>query len=127
VTTGVRTVTHNGTTTTVAQVSLQAAKNGLRIDTKSCRRMKHQIPLKPKGLPSPPSTVTPTLIGRVNAQCATTARVRVRLRFTQTNHTPSRAVLAIRDENAKNQPVALFRWSPSKLSVYTAKACGSPG
>jgi len=124
VTTGVRTVTQNGTTTTVSQVSLQATKNSLRIDTKSCRRMKHQIPLNPKGLPSPPTTVTPTVTGRVNAQCATTARVLVRLRFTQTNHTPSHAVLAIRNENAKSQPVAFFRWSPSKLSVYTAKSCG---
>ena len=124
VTTGVRTLTNNGTTTTVAQVSLQAAKNGLKIDTKSCRRAKHQIPLKPKGLPGPPSTATPTLFGHINAQCTTTARVLVRLRLTTTNHTPSRALLAIRDENARNRPIALFRWSPQKLSAYTAKTCG---
>jgi hypothetical protein len=123
-TTGVKTLTHNGTTTTVAQVSLQAVQNGLKIDTKSCSRVKHQITLKPKGLPGPPTTVTPTLFGHVQAQCGTTARVLVRLRLTTTNHLPSHAVLAIRDENPRKRPVAFFKWSPSKFSIYTAKTCG---
>ncbi len=122
-TTASKTTTHNGTTVTVAQVSFLAEKNSLRIDTSTCHRVKQQIPLKPKGLPTPPTTVTPTLFGRTNAQCSASARVLVRLRLTTTNHVPSRALLAIRNENAKNRPIAFFKWSPSKLSTYTNKTC----
>ena len=123
VTTAAKTTTHNGTTVTVSQVSFLAAKNSLRIDTSTCHRVKQQIPLKPKGLPTPATTVTPTLFGRTSAQCNASARVLVRLRLTTTNHVPTRALLAIRNENAKNRPIALFKWSPSKLIAYTNTTC----
>lgn len=125
-TTGVKTVTRNGVTITVSQVGLSAAKNSLKIDKASCPRVKRQIPLKPKGLPTPPITVTPTLFGHDSEQCGTAARVLVRLRLTSTNHVPSRALLAIRNDNARRRPIAFYDWSPRKISVYPGKSCSSP-
>ena len=126
-TTGVRTIKQGNTTETVSQVSLQARKNSLRIDQKSCRRVKQQIPLKPKGLSGPPTTVTPTLRGYDNEQCTTTARVLVRLRVKLTAGTPTHALLAVRNDNAKHRPIAFYNWSPRKVSAYTSNGCVTPG
>jgi hypothetical protein len=127
VTTGARVSQQNGATVEVAQVSLQATKNSLRIDTKSCRRVAHRIPLKPKGLPGPPTTVTPSLFGHDSERCGTAGRVLVRLRVQSTNHTPSHALLAIRNDNAKRRPIGFYNWSPRKVSAYTANNCSSNG
>jgi hypothetical protein len=126
-TTGVRTIKQSGITETVSQVSLQARKNSLRIDQKSCRRVKQQIPLKPKGLSGPPTTVTRTLRGYDNEQCTTTARVLFRLRVKLTAGTPTHALLAVRNDNAKHRPIAFYNWSPRKVSLYTANGCVTPG
>ncbi|HEX4324217.1 MAG TPA: hypothetical protein VHZ77_06245 [Gaiellaceae bacterium] len=124
-TTGAKTVTKGGTTTTVSQVGLSAKKNSLRIDKSSCRRVKHQIPLKPKGLVGP-ITVTPRLFGHVSEACGpTTARVLVRLRLQITAGAPTHALLAVRNDNAKNRPIAFYNWSPRKVSGYTGKSCVS--
>ncbi len=127
VTTGARVTQQNGAVVEVAQVSLQATKNSLRIDPKSCRRVKHRIPLKPKGLPGPPITVTPSLFGRDSERCGTAARVLIRLRVQSTDHTPSHALLAIRNDNAKKRPIAFYSWSPRKVTAYTADNCVSNG
>jgi len=124
--TGVKTVTHGDTTVSVAQVSLQAKQNSLRIDTGSCRKVKQQIPLKPKGLPTPPTTVTATLRGYDNEQCATSGRVLVRLQLKSTNHTPVHALMAVRNDNAKSRPIAFYNWSAKKVSVYLSKTCVTP-
>ena len=126
-TTGARVSRQKGATVEIAQVSLEAVKNSLRIDTKSCRRVSHQIPLRPKGLPGPPTTVTPTLFGHDSERCGSAARVLVRLRAQLTNHTPSRALLAIRNDNAKHRPIGFYNWSPRKVSVYTSNRCVSNG
>ena len=125
-TTGVRTSSQNGTVVTVAQVSLAAKKNSLRIDNSSCRRLKRQIPLKPKGLRGP-ITATATLRGSDSERCTTTARVLVRLRLQTANHTPTHALLVIRNDNARSRPIAFHNWSPSKLTSYTGKPCVSLG
>lgn len=127
VTTGARVTHQNGATVEIAQVSLQATKNSLRIDTKSCRRVEHQIPLKPKGLPGPPTTVTPSLFGHDSERCGTAGRVLVRLRLQSTNHTPSHALLAIRNDNAKKRPIGFYSWSPRKVTVYTGNSCTGSG
>jgi hypothetical protein len=124
-TTGVKTVTHGDTTTTVSQVGVEAVKNGLKIDKSSCRRVKQQIPLKPKGLPSPPTTVTPTVRGFDAENCGTTGRVLVRLKLKTTNHTPSHALLAIRDVGAKSRAVVFYNWSPSKVNVFLSGSCST--
>jgi hypothetical protein len=126
--TGTKTVTQGGTTVTPPQLNLRAVqKNSLRIDTSSCRRVKQRIPVKPKGLPSPPTTVTPTLFGHDGEQCGTAARVLVRLRLETMNDTPTRALLAIRNDNASRRPIAFYDWSPRKVSVCIGKTCVSSG
>src|SRR6185437_6471088 len=67
--TGTKTVVKDGVTTTLSQLGLGAKKNSLRVDKSSCQRVKHQIPLKPKGLPTPPTTATPNLFGHITTQC----------------------------------------------------------
>jgi hypothetical protein len=124
-TTGVRSVTKDGTTTTVAQVGLRAVKHGSKIDKKSCVRVAKRIPLKSKGLPGPAITVTPTHQGFDNEQCGTKARVLVRLRLQMTNQIPSHALLAVRNDDAKRRPIAFYNWSPRKLTIYTGSSCSS--
>jgi hypothetical protein len=119
-----KTRTQSGVVITLTQVSLSARKNSLRIDTSVCSRVKHQIPLKPKGL-SGPVTVTPHHQGFDNEQCGTAARVLVRLRLTSTAGTPTHALLAVRNDNAKKRPIAFYNWSPDKVNVYTANSCTS--
>jgi hypothetical protein len=123
--TGTRVTQRNGAVVEVAQVSLQATRNSLRIDPKSCRRVKHGIPLKPKGLPGPPTRVTPSLFGHDSERCDTASRVLVRLRVQSTDHTPTHALLAIRNDNAKRRPIAFYNWSPSKLTIYIGNSCTS--
>ena len=113
----------NGATITLTQVSLSARKNSLRIDTAVCLRVKHQIPLTPKGLPSPGFTLTPHHQGFDNEFCDTAARVLVRLQFKTTNGVPSHALFAIRNDNTKRRPIAFYNWSPDKVSVYTGNSC----
>lgn len=122
VTTAQKTRQVNGATVTLTQVSLQAAKNSLRIDTSSCSHVKQQIPLKPKGLQGP-TTVTPSLFGRDTEQCGTASRVLVRLKVTSTNQTPTHALLAIRNDNAKKQPVAFYDWTSHKVNLYVGSTC----
>jgi hypothetical protein len=123
VTTVQKTREQNGATVTLTQVSLSARKNSLRIDMSTCRRVKQQIPLKPKGLPGPPITLTPHHQGFDNERCGATARVLVRLQFKTTNGVPSHALFAVRNDSAKSRPIAFYNWSPDKVSVYTANNC----
>ena len=124
VTTVKKTRTQNGVQVTLTQFSLSARKNSLRIDTSVCKRVQHQIPLKPKGL-SGPVTVTPHHQGFDNEQCGTAARVLVRLRLTSTASTPTHALLAVRNDNMKRRPIAFYNWSPDKVNVYTGNSCTS--
>jgi hypothetical protein len=122
--TGVKVIKHGDTTTVLSQLGVQAVKNGLKIDKSSCRHVKQQVPLKPKGLPTPATIVTPTLRGYDNENCNTTARVLFRLRLKLTNQKPSHALLAVRNTNGK--PVAFYNWTTKKVSIYTSLACSTP-
>jgi hypothetical protein len=113
----------NGATVILTQVSLSNRKDSLRIDLATCRRVKHQIPLKPKGLSGPPITVTPHHQGFDNERCGAADRVLVRLQFKTTNGVPSHALFAVRNDNAKKRPIAFYNWSPDKVSIYTANNC----
>ena len=125
-TTGVRTVTRDGTTTTVAQVGLRAVKKGVKIDKSSCSRVKRRIPLKRKGLSGPAITVTPTHQGFDSERCGTKARVLVRLRLTTTNQIPSHALFAVRNDDSRRRPVAFYNWSPRKFTLYIGNCTSSP-
>lgn len=113
----------NGAVVTLTQVSFSARKNSLRIDKSTCPRVKQQIPLKPKGLPGPPVTVTPTHQGFDNERCGTAARVLVRLRLRTTAGVPTHALFAVRNDNAKRRPIAFYNWSPDKVDVYPGNSC----
>jgi hypothetical protein len=127
VTTGAKTVTHGSTVTVVSQVGLSAKRNSLKVDKSSCRRVKKRVPLKPKGLPTPPSTATPALFGHIHEQCGTTTRVLVHLRFVTTAGAPTHALLAIRSDGAKSRTLAFFKWSPQKVTAYARSGCVSSG
>jgi hypothetical protein len=126
-TTVVKTIKKGNTTETLTQVSVQDRKNSLRIDQKSCRRVKHQIPLKSKGLQTPSFTVTPTRQGYDRELCGTTGRVLVRLRLMLTNGTPRHALFAVRNDNVKSRPIAFYNWSPQKVTIYIGTTCATPG
>jgi hypothetical protein len=122
VTTGAKTSTKNGVTTTVSQVGVGAKKHGLKIDTSSCTRVKHQISLKPKGLGSP-TTATRNLFGHITADCSARSRVLVRLLLTTKAGVPAHALLAVRNTDAKRRPLAFYEWTPSKVTAYSAASC----
>lgn len=122
-TTGARTLKQsNGAVTLVAQMSLQAVKNSLRIDKKSCSRVTHPIPLKPKGL-GQPETATPTFRGYINQRCTTAARVLFRLKVELTAGTPTHALLAVRNDNAKRRSIAFYSWTARKVNAYSGNSC----
>jgi hypothetical protein len=126
--TGVKTVVKDGVTTTVSQIGVGARKNSLKIDKSSCSRVKHQIPLKPKGLPpSLAKTATPTLFGHVGLQCGSGARVLVRLQLTTKAGVPTHALLAVRNGSAKKRPLAFYNWTPARVTAYSAASCTDLG
>jgi hypothetical protein len=127
VTTGTKSVTKNGTTTTKSQIGFSARKNSLKIDKSSCQRVNKKIALTRKGLSGPPTTATPHLYGHVNMSCGTAAKVLVRFRLTLEAGAPTQALVAMRNENAKNRPVAFYAWSPRKITAYTANNCVETG
>ena len=122
VTTGAKASTKNGVTTTVSQVGIGAKKNGLKIDTSSCSRVKHQIPLKPKGLGSP-TTATRSLFGHISVDCTTRSHVLVRLLLKKKAGIPTHALLAVRNTDTKTRPLAFYDWTPGKVTAYSAASC----
>jgi hypothetical protein len=125
VTTKQKTIVKNGATETLSQLGLGATKNSLRIDLSTCHRVKQQIPIKPKGLPGPPTTVTATLYGYGSEQCRSAGRVLIRLRLTSEANTPTHALLAVRNDDAKKRPIAFYDWTPHKYRLYTSTTCTS--
>ena len=122
-TTNPRSVTKNGTTTTLSQIGFGSRKNSLRIDKSSCHLVKQQIPLASKGLSGPPETATPTKFGHLNLRCGTHTAALVRLRLTITAGKPTHALVAVRNGTAKNRPLAFYNWSPRKVTAYSGNSC----
>lgn len=124
--TGVNTKQESGALVTLSQLSVAATQNGSKIDRKYCRKTK-QIPLKPKGLPGPPTTVTPSQRGYDGERCSTAGRVVFRLRLTTTAGVPSHAILVIRNDNKTSKGIAFYNWTPSKITVYSGTSCSTQG
>jgi len=122
-TTNPKSVTKNGTTTTLSQIGFGARKNSLRIDKSSCHPVTKKIPLKSKGLSGPPETATPTKFGHLNVRCGTKTTALVRFRITIKAGVPTQALVAVRDGTAKNRPLAFYSWSPRKITAYTGNSC----
>ena len=121
-TTGTKTSTKNGVTTTASQLGLAARKHSLKVDTSSCTRVKHQIRLKPKGLGSP-TTATRNLFGHISVDCPTRSHVLVRLLLKTKAGIPTHALLAVRNTDAKKRPLAFYDWTPGKVTVHSAASC----
>ena len=121
--TGIDTKTVNGTTTTKAQASVAPhKKNGVIIDKKACTKLKRQIPLSTKKLPTV-VTATSRYGGYASQSCDTATKVFFRLQVHLTGGKPTSAVLAVRNADAKRKRIALINWSPKKVSAHFAKAC----
>jgi hypothetical protein len=86
-----------------------------------------KIALTRKGLSGPPAIATPNLYSHVTMNCGTAAKVLVRLRLTLQAGVPTQALVAMRNENAKNRPVAFYAWNPRKITAYTANSCVQTG
>ena len=121
-TTGTKTIVKNGVTTTVAQLGLGARKHSIQVDQSSCARVKHQIPLEPKGLHSP-TTATKNLFGHISVQCGTGSHVLVHLMFKTKAGVPTHALLAVRNGDSNRRPLAFYNWTPTKVVVYSAASC----
>ncbi|HEY2311650.1 MAG TPA: hypothetical protein VGH46_11135 [Gaiellaceae bacterium] len=126
-TTGAKSVTKNGTTTTPSQIGFGARKNSLRIDKSSCKQVNKKIPLNSKGLSGPPETATPTQFGHINMRCGAGGSVLVRLRLTIAGGVPTQALVAMRSANGKNRPLAFYKWSPRKITALSANNCSDIG
>jgi hypothetical protein len=120
--TGIDRKTVNGTTTTKAQASVSPQKNGVKVDKKKCTKLKKPIPLSAKKLPYALS-LTPGSRGYTNESCTAAAKVVFRLQVRLTGGKPTSAVLAVRNADAKNKPIALVNWSPQKVSAHLENAC----
>ena len=123
VTTVKKGIQRNGITFYVPQVFFEEKKDSLDVDRSTCRRSSRRVPLRTTGLPTPGETATPTHTGSVNGRCSTTKRVLVHLKVTLQNGKPETALLAIRNDSEKSQPVAFYRWSPSKIVGYLGNSC----
>jgi uncharacterized membrane protein len=105
------------------QVVFKDVKNSLKVDTPVCRPSSRRVALKPAGL-SLYQTVTPRLFGHLNGKCPThVPRVLVHIRVSMTDGAPSRALFAVRKDDAKARPLAFFKWAPTKISGYLAGSC----
>jgi hypothetical protein len=70
-------------------------------------------------------TATTSYLGSVNGRCVTTKRALVRFRITMRNGKPEKALVAVRNDDAKSKPIAFYRWSPRKISGHLGKTCVS--
>ena len=99
-------------------------KSGLRVDRSVCRPSARHVPLRPAGLAAG-ETVTPDFVGSFLERCVTARRALVHLHLVQSGGVPTRALLAVRNDDAKNRPIAFVKWSPSKITPYFAASCVS--
>ncbi len=121
VTTGAKTSTKNGVTTTVSQVGIGAKKSGLKIDKSSCSRVKHQIPLKPKGLPGPDNCDAEPVRPYQRGLRGQVPRDRSSPAQDEGGNPDARAARGSR--SAKKRLLAFFEWTPGKVTAYDAASC----
>ncbi len=124
--TGIKTKTTDGTTKTTAQASVVPKKSGVTIDKKACTKLKKPIAFSAKKLPVAVNA-TPNFRGYTSQACDSARNVVFRLQVHLTGGTPTSAVLAVRDADAKSKPIALVNWSTKKVSAHFATGCVNLG
>jgi hypothetical protein len=112
-----KTIKRNGIDFNVPQVVFEHTRNSLHTDTTNCHKSRKKVALVPAGLGSP-ETVTTTYLGEFQQRCATAKHVLVRFRITMQHGTPQSALFAVRNDDKKRHPVALFDWRPRKIKGW---------
>lgn len=106
----------------VPQLEFLSRKDSLKTDTPFCRGSRRHVPLRSAGLPSN-GTLTPSFVGRVNVRCIAAARALIRFRVTETGGVPTRAQVAIRNDDARTSPIAYLSWAPRRLTSFLENRC----
>jgi len=106
----------------VPQVFFRAAKSSFMVDRTACAPSSRHVPLRPAGLASN-GTATASFEGGFNERCVSSSRVLVHVRVSLKDDVPTRALLAVRNGDAKSRPLAFVRWSPSRITSYLATSC----
>jgi hypothetical protein len=122
VTTRRTTIVRDGVPFNVPQILIGDTKPALQVDHSTCRASSQRIALGSHGLGAG-ETVTPTHLGSVTARCGTAKRVLVRYRITMRSGKPVQALIGLRNDDAKGRPVALYLWSPGKVTAHLGKSC----
>ena len=122
VTTRRTTIVRQGVPFNVPQILIGDTTPALQVDHSTCRASSQRVALGSHGLGAG-ETATPTHVGSVTARCATAKRVLVRYRITMRNGKPVQALIALRNDDAKGRPVALYLWSPRKVTAHLANSC----
>jgi hypothetical protein len=106
----------------VPQILIGDTTPALQVDHSTCRASSKRVAFGTHGLGAG-ETATPTRFGSITARCVTAKRVLVRYRVTMRNGKPAQALIALRNDDAKGRPVALYRWSPQKVTAHLGKSC----
>lgn len=114
--------TSNPSSPFVPQVEFGSVLDSLKIDRSLCRPSHRSVALRPSGL-TPNGTVTPTFQGGFEQRCITAARALIRFRLSEVGGVPTRAQVAIRDDNAKGTPIAYVVWAPKRISYSLEDNC----
>ena len=114
--------TSNPSSPFVPQVEFGSVLDSLKIDRSLCRPSHRSVALRPSGL-TPNGTVTPTFQGGFEQRCITAARALIRFRLSEVGGVPTRAQVAIRDDNAKETPIAYVVWTPKRISYSLEDNC----
>lgn len=107
----------------VPQVEFSSSHAGLRVDGSLCRPLSRRASLSSRGL-TPQGTITRDLFASFHDRCITGRRVLVRARLEVSRAgIPVRGELAIRNDDARNAPVALVDWTPAWISYFLERDC----
>jgi hypothetical protein len=107
------------------QLSFFHRPTPIEFDQHRCRRVRESVPLNGRGLVSQP-TITTHFVGKLTATCPTARRVVFHVRATVDGGSPTRALVALRNESGR--AFAFFDWSPARVvSALTARCTTYPG
>lgn len=102
-------------------LAFSSAKGSLMTDATRCRRTLQKAPLNPSKLGSD-GIFTPTFGGAYQVNCTVSRRLLVHLRLMLSGSTPTSAQLLVENQ-PRGSSVAFIRWSPTKLSFFSAARC----
>lgn len=114
--------TSNPSSPFVPQVEFGSVLDSLKIDHSLCRPSRKAVALAAGGL-TPNGTVTPAFQGGFEQRCITAPHALIHFRLSEVGGVPTRAQVAIRDDNAKETPIAYVAWAPKRISYSLEENC----